>query len=185
MAIKRVTCSTISCGGLRRSGARVCGAGRPPLHGPPRWETLSWGPLARPRLTPARRRVVFPSLHMPPNFTQRVRLLPANTLLHIPSSCRLRMIAATALCWQGMAQRSNEYSMLEEGRSKLLLASRCPQGLTAQLRWPSVPRFWAERRFGGSTPTIRGASLDQSQGRARGSSAAASLTSLARADRTR
>ena len=75
--------------------------------------------------------VELPSLHQPPDFTQRVRFLPANTLLHIPSSCRLRMIAATAQCWQGMAQGSNEYSMLEEGRSSLGAADEVAKRLTA------------------------------------------------------
>ena len=46
-----------------------------------------------------------------------------NTLLHIPSSCRLRMIAATAQCWRNMARSSDDFALLEEGRSKLLLAS--------------------------------------------------------------
>ena len=47
-------------------------------------------------------------------------MLPANTLLHVLSSCRLRMIAAVAQRWQGVDQGSDEYSLLEEGRSKLL-----------------------------------------------------------------
>ena len=64
--------------------------------------------------------VEFPSLNLPPDFTQRIRSLLANTLLHIPSSSRLRTIAAVVQCWQGMAH------CLEEGRSELLLAPGLP-----------------------------------------------------------
>ena len=45
----------------------------------------------------------LPPVNLPPDFTQQIRALPANTLLHIPCSCRLRMIAAVAQGWQGMA----------------------------------------------------------------------------------
>ena len=62
------------------------------------------------------------------DFTSRVRSLPEKTLLHVPSSSRLRMIGVVAQCWHGMAQESNEYAQLEEGRSKLLL-SPVPHGL--------------------------------------------------------
>ena len=78
-------------------------------------------------------RVELHPLHLPPDLTQRVRLLLANTLLHIPYSCR-RMIAATAQCWQD----SDGFSTLEEGRSKLLLTP-VPLGL-GRLRLPSVSR---------------------------------------------
>ena len=47
-------------------------------------------------------------VELSPGFTTRFRSLPANTLWHVPSSCRLRMIAAVAQCWRGMAQGSNE-----------------------------------------------------------------------------
>ena len=92
--------------------------------------------------------VDLPSLHLQPDFTRRVRSLPANTMLHIPSSCRLRVIAATALCWQGMFQGSNESSMLEEGKSKLLLASVCP-GLGAADEVAKRLTLGNERRFRG------------------------------------
>ena len=55
VAIERVTCSTPSCGGLRRSGARVRNrCGQATLARLPRWETPTCGPLAGPLLTPAR-----------------------------------------------------------------------------------------------------------------------------------
>ena len=68
-------------------------------------------------------------VHPPADLTQRVRLLPANTLLHIPTSSRLRIIAATAQCWQGMARGSDDFSLLEEGTLE------APAGL-------GTPRVW-------------------------------------------
>ena len=59
-----------------------------------------------------------------------IRALPSNTVLHVPASCRLRMISVVAQCWNGMAQGRDDYAQLEEGRSKLLLSS-VPQGLSA------------------------------------------------------
>ena len=85
------------------------------------------------------------SLHLPPHFTQRVPLLLANTPLHISFSWRLRMIAATAQCWQGMAHGSDDFSLLEEGRSKLLLASVLPQ-LGAAVEVAKHLTLWEERR---------------------------------------
>ena len=72
--------------------------------------------------------VDLPSVDLPGDFTQRIRALPSNTILHVPASCRLRMISAVAQCWNGMAQGRDDYAQLEEGRSKLLL-SPVPQGL--------------------------------------------------------
>ena len=99
VAIERVTRSTPCCGGLRRSpvvGDIIVG-----LLGAP---TAAAGVAGVEDGTAAPipgARVELLQLHLPTD-TQRIRLLPANTLLHIPSSCRLRMIAATAQCWQGM-----------------------------------------------------------------------------------
>ena len=145
VAIERTTCSTPSCGGLRRSGARVCNRcgqatpARPPAVGdiimePPSAPTAADGVAGAEDGTAAPlpgARVELPQLQLPTNFTQRIRLLPANTWLRIPSSCRLRMIAATAQCWQGMVRGSDDLALLEEGRSKLLLAP--------QPKWPSAP----------------------------------------------
>ena len=41
---------------------------------------------------------------LPGDNTQRIRALPSHTILHVPASCRLRMISAVAQCWKGMAQ---------------------------------------------------------------------------------
>ena len=78
--------------------------------------------------------------------TQRIRLLPANTLLHIPSSCRLRMTAATPQCWQGMARGSEDFAPLEEGCPELLLAS-VPQGLGTATEVAKRLTLWEECRF--------------------------------------
>ena len=59
---------------------------------------------------------------------------------------RLRMIAATAQCWQGMARGSDDFSLLEERRSKLLLAS-VPPGLGAAAEVAKRFTLWEERRF--------------------------------------
>ena len=75
---------------------------------------------------------------LPSDFTQRIRTLPSNTILHVPASCRLRMISAVAECWNGMAQGRDDYAQLEEGRSKLLL-SPVPQGLERGHRGPETP----------------------------------------------
>ena len=73
-------------------------------------------------------------------------------MLHIPSNRRLRMIAATAQCRQGMARGSDDFSLLEEERSKLLLASVPPGlGTAAEVAehlslWenPHPPQGWQE-----------------------------------------
>ena len=91
-------------------------------------------------------RVELPQLQLPTNCTQRIRLLPANTLLHIPSSCRLRMIAATARCWQGVARGSDDFARLEVERSGRLLASVSPGlGTATEVAKRLTP--WEECRF--------------------------------------
>ena len=105
VAIERVTCSTPSCGGPPVVGSNRMLAGI----GPPGAPTTNTGVAgAEDQTAPSAPGlcVELPSLQLPPDFTQRVRLLLANTLLHSLSGCRLRMIAATAQCWQGMAQGS-------------------------------------------------------------------------------
>ena len=83
-----------SCGCLRRSGARVCNRcgqatqARPPAVGDTIMERLG-APTAAAGVAGATH-AWCTRLQFPTNFTQRIRLLPANTLLHIPSSCRLR-----------------------------------------------------------------------------------------------
>ena len=63
-----------------------------------------------------------------------------------PSSRRLRMIAAAAQCWQGMVRGSDDFSLLEEGRSKLLLAS-VPPGLGTAAEVAKRLTLWEECRF--------------------------------------
>ena len=45
-----------------------------------------------------------PPEELPSDFTSRVRSHPANTLLHVLASSRLRMIGVVARCWHGIAQ---------------------------------------------------------------------------------
>ena len=96
---------------------------------------------ATPSLT-----VDFPPLDLPAGFTQRIRALPSSTILHVPASCRLRMISVVAQCWHGMAQGRDDYAQLEEGRSKLLL-STVPQGLSVASEVQKRLTLWEERSF--------------------------------------
>ena len=88
----------------------------------------------------------LPPNDLPSDFTQRIRSLPSNTILHVPASCRLRMISVVAQCWNGMAQERDDYAQLEEGRSKLLL-SLVPQGLSAATEVLKRLTLWEEQRF--------------------------------------
>ena len=142
MAIERVTCTAPDCGGLRRVGARVCNrCGQASQARPPRVGDIIMGPLGAPvsgvdttmvdadaPATPSLT-VDLPPVDLPADFTRRVCALPSSTILHVPASCRLRMISAVARCWNGMGQGRGDYAQLEEGRSKLLY-SRVPQGLS-------------------------------------------------------
>ena len=134
-AIERVTCTAPACGGLRRVGARVCNrCGQASQARPPRVGDIIMGPLGAPvsgedttmvdadvNVTPSLT-VDLPPVDLPGDFTQRIRALPSHTILHVPASCRLRMISAVAQCWNGMAQGRDDNAQLEEGRSKLLLS---------------------------------------------------------------
>ena len=159
IAIERVTCTTLACGGLRRMGARVCNrCGQASQARPPQVGDIVVGPLgasesgedtimvdADAAVTPSLT-VDLPFVDLPSDFTQRIRALPSNTVLHVPASCRLRMISAVAQCWNGMAQGRDDYAQLEEGRSKLLL-SPVPQGLSAATEILKRLTLWEERRF--------------------------------------
>ena len=108
-AIERVTCTTPACGGLRRVGARVCNrCGQASQARPPRVGDITMGTLGAPvsgedttmvdadvNVTPSLT-VDLPPVDLPGDFTQRIRALPSNTILHVPASCRLRMIRAVA-----------------------------------------------------------------------------------------
>ena len=158
-AIERVTCTAPACGGLRRVGVRVCNrCGQASQARPPRVGDIIMGPLGAPvsgedttmvdadvNVTPSLT-VDLPPVDLPGDFTQRIRALPSNTMLHVPASCRLRMISAVAQCWNGMAQGRDDYAQLEEGRSKLLL-SPVPQGLSAATEVLKRLTLWEEQRF--------------------------------------
>ena len=68
--------------------------------------------------------VDLPPVDLPGDFTQRIRALPSNTILHVPASCRLRMISAVAQCWNGMAQGRDDYAQLRR-----VARSSCAPGL--------------------------------------------------------
>ena len=84
-AIERVTCTAPACGGLRRSGARICnrcGQARP---GPPEWVTSSWALLVLP---PIVRTWSWLTLKSPPH--------PASVLISPLSFSRLASRSAFA-----------------------------------------------------------------------------------------
>ena len=87
-----------------------------------------------------------PPVELPADITQRIRALPSSTILHVPASCRLRMISAVARCWNGMAQGRDDYAQLEEGRSKLLL-STVPQGLSVATEVLKRLTLWEEQSY--------------------------------------
>ena len=158
-AIERVTCTAPSCGGLRRMGARICNrCGQASQARPPRVGDVIMGPLGAPSssedvvmadaeapATPSLT-VDLPLVDLPTGFTQRIRAVPSGTILHVPASCRLRMISVVAQCWNGMAQGRDDYAQLEEGRSKLLL-STVPQGLSVASEVLKRLTLWEERSF--------------------------------------
>ena len=122
------------------------------------WETSLWAPLGAPAsredvsmvdadapATPSLT-VDLPLVDLPVDFTQRIRALPSSTILHVPASCRLRMICVVARCWNGMAQGRDDYAQLEEGRSKLLL-STVPQGLSVATEVQKRLTLWEEQNF--------------------------------------
>ena len=157
-AIERVTCTALACGGLRRVGARVSNrCGQASQARPPRVGDIIMGPLGAPvsgedatvvdAEAPATPSLTedLPPVDLRADFTQRVRALPSSTILHVPASCRVRMINAVARCWNGMAQGRDDYAQLEEGRSKLLL-STVPQGLSATEVLKRLT-LWEEQSF--------------------------------------
>ena len=158
-AIERVTCTAPACGGLRRVGARVCNrCGQASQARPPRVGDTIMGPLGAPVSgedttmvdadvnVPPSLTVDLPPVDLPADFTQRIRALPSSTILHVPASCRLRMISAVARCWNGMAQGRDDCAQLEEGRSKLLL-STVLQGLSVATEVLKRLTLWEEQSF--------------------------------------
>ena len=137
VAMQRCTCTDSTCGGFRRIGARTCNrcqqatAARPPAVG-----DIIAGPLgaaepaandadeatssSAPRPQPVGGSPDVSTL--PRDFTTRVERLSFNTIIHTPKSCRMRLLRIAQECFDGIADGSAYWSLLEEGRSKLLLA---------------------------------------------------------------
>ena len=123
--------------GFRRVGTRQChrcGATtrlRPPqvgdtVQGPQGTAAQSQqtAPSSTPVTTPsAPATPVVQDVALPTDFTTRVRQLQPNTLVHIPVACRARVATLTTECWEGSAADKPGWSLLEEGRSKLLLSN--------------------------------------------------------------
>ena len=148
VAVERVTCVDNTCCGFRRSGARTCNrCSRPTNTRPPAIGDTLAGPAGTPLGSQAtggdgdastnaaaspdlETQHDLPRIALPADFVRRVRTLSSHTLLHIPKSCRFRMLTITVTCWLGMAVGSAAHTTAEEGRSKLLLAS-VPQGSAA------------------------------------------------------
>ena len=153
VATERVTCTTPTCGGPRRAGARVCNRrcqATPDIimwllgaftSGVDEGRAEEPGSHSTPDLL-----VGLLFVHLPRDFTARIRSLPANTVLHVSTSCCLRMIAAVAHCWEGMARGSDEHSQLEEGWSELLVSQVLPR-LGAAVEVSKRVTLWEERRF--------------------------------------
>ena len=85
-------------------------------------------------------------LGLPGDFTQRVRKLPCHTLLHIPISCRLRVLNIMENTLQGMNAGSSSHALAEEGRSKLLLGA-VPEGASAADEVSARLRVWESGSF--------------------------------------
>ena len=127
-AIERVTSTTPTSDDLRHAGARVCNrCGQASQARPPRVGDIIMGPLGAPvsgedttmvdadvNVTPSLT-VDLPPVDLPGDFTQRIR---AHTILHVPASCRLRMISAPV-----------------------------PQGLSAATEVLKRLTLWEEQRF--------------------------------------
>ena len=109
VASERVTCTTPTCGGLRRVGARVLSSLVSGHSGKASCATPSCSRLAShlevplpvdagaastPSLTLGSSLLDLPSDH-----TQRVSFLHASTMLYVLVNCRLRMISAVTRCW--------------------------------------------------------------------------------------
>ena len=118
VAIERVTCANPACRGFRRAGTRTCNRClqgtdvRPPQVGdiiPGPASSFVHAPDQPAADTPVVSNVSQDSdaavepLSLPSDFSQRVRKLPCHTLLHIPISCRLRMLNIMENTLQGIS----------------------------------------------------------------------------------
>ena len=162
-------CSRRSNESLARLPPAVASEEWAPQARPPRVGDVIMGPLGAPAsredvvmadaeapATPSLT-VDLPLVDLPAGFTQRIRALPSSTILHVPASCRLRMISVVAQCWNGMAQGRDDYAQLEEGRSKLLL-STVPQGLSVASEVQKRLTLWEERSLRRSCSAPRSSS---------------------------
>jgi hypothetical protein len=121
----------------------------------------------------------FEPLALPPDFTQRIRKLPCNTLLHIPISCRLRSLNIMENCLQGMCEGSSSHALAEEGRSKLLFGA-VPQGVPAADEVAARLRLWEGRRFEQLLQKTEQQVIMAQRLRSRTSASASSLVDLSR-----
>lgn len=158
--IERAVCSAEACRGIRRIGMRQChrcntAIGMRPL--------VLGDIIPGGRGVPLRERPVEPpasvgdtagdahgtegDVVLPERFTERVRLLSSDTLVHIPSPCRVRMTKAATPCWEGMAARLPGWSALEEGRSRMILGG-IPEGSHVDKEVAVRLDLWERRAFG-------------------------------------
>ena len=83
---------------------------------------------------------------LPATFTSRVRRLSHNTVLHVPLSCRLRLLRITRQCWNRCADGDATWASLEEARFKLILGS-VPQGMAAPDEVSARMELWEAGAF--------------------------------------
>ena len=160
-------CTDNVCGGLRPLGQRRCNRCgldtpcRPPVVG----DIIAGGATAMPQAPDGAQLqggnaaadpdaqqqhtdncpvVAAPAL--PATFTARVRRLSHNTALHVPLSCRLRLLRITRQCWNRCADGDATWAALEEARSKLILGS-VPQGMAVADEVAARMALWEAGEF--------------------------------------
>ena len=149
-AMQRAICVDPSCGGLRPIGQRTCNRCRQTSHcRPPVVGDIIAGSTSVPQPQEADSPAGEPAstmsdntqsnenrdsepvqgpITLPDDFSMRVRRLSHNSCVHIPLSCRLRLVRITRQCWNRCADGSTAWALLEEGRTKLILGS-IPEGM--------------------------------------------------------
>ncbi len=149
VAVERRTCTGASCGGFRKAGNRTCNRcrGTTPARLPVVGDIIATSTASRSQ--PASQAPQTPDaatassgdsatvddgrgpvptpVRIPPDFSSRVQRLSANTIVHIPISLRLRALRVARQCFNGIARGSEDWAILEEGRSKLIMAP-IPEG---------------------------------------------------------
>ena len=78
---------------------------------------------------------------LPGDFESRLRLLPNISEPHIPKSLRERICAVASDCLEGLLDKDNNWALLCEGVSKLLLA-KTPYGVSAQVEMARRLALW-------------------------------------------